>query len=72
MSLTPAIDEKTKRERREAIELCGKNRGSHDYIAIEKRVTIDNCERVTRLMCLVCFRHVSIETLLQDNPPLKY
>jgi hypothetical protein len=71
MSLTPAMDEKTKRERREAIELCGKNRGPHDYMAIETRIT-ETSARVTRLMCKVCFCHISVQILLENYPNLTF
>jgi hypothetical protein len=63
MSLTPALDEIEARKIREAIELCGKNRGPHDYIPIEK-VTSGSVERVTRFLCRVCFNTVDTSTLV--------
>lgn len=71
MSLTPALDENAKRKRKEAVELCGKNRGPHDYIPIQW-TTIESTKRVTRLMCRVCFAHVSISTLLQQSDEVTY
>lgn len=70
MSLHPARDEAEARKQREAIELCGKNRGPHEYVAIEKLLVLDpathkNYERVTRFLCLVCFNNVETSTLLE-------
>ena len=45
-SYTPAEDAKTATARREAVELCGKNRGPHDLIPIEWAMTATN-KRVT-------------------------
>jgi hypothetical protein len=67
MSLTPAKDEAEARKIREAIELCGKNRGPHDYMPIEWFYTNkDGIEykRVSRLLCRVCFCSVNTTTLL--------
>jgi hypothetical protein len=63
MSLYPARDELEAKKKRDAIEKCGKNMGPHDYIPIEWTKTND-VERVTRLICRVCFCNVSISTLL--------
>lgn len=69
MSLHPARDEAEVRRRREAIELCGKNRGPHDYIPIEWTIT-DNgktkTKRITRLLCRICFCNISVATLLTN------
>lgn len=70
MSLTPAHDEQEARKKREAIELCGKNRGSHDYIPIEWTKT-DDVERVTRLLCRVCFNNVETHVLLASYREIK-
>jgi hypothetical protein len=68
MSLTPAKDDIEARKKREEIELCGKNRGSHDYIPIEWFYTEDSMKvkykRVSRLLCRVCFCNVNTSTLL--------
>jgi hypothetical protein len=69
MSLFPARDEKEARAKREAIELCGKNRGPHDYIAIEWLKTATS-ERVTRLMCRICFCHISMASLISNYDDL--
>lgn len=65
MSLTPARDEAEARKIREAIELCGKNRGPHDYVPIEW-ITIENAKRVTRFLCRVCFCNVNTSTLIAN------
>jgi hypothetical protein len=52
------------RKLRESVELCGKNRGPHDYIPIEWNKT-ETAERVTRLFCRICFSHVSVASLLE-------
>lgn len=66
-SLTPALDEIEARRIREAIELCGKNRGAHDYIPIEWRTDSDaKTKRVTRLLCRVCFCNVNMSTLISS------
>ena len=70
MSLTPAYDENEARKKREAVELCGKNRGAHDYIPIEWNKT-PTAERVTRLLCRVCFSHVAMMTLLENYSEVK-
>ena len=64
MSLHPARDEMQARKLREAIELCGKNRGPHDYLPIEW-TTNDNVKRVTRFLCRVCFNNINTSTLIE-------
>jgi len=71
MSLHPARDDIEARRKREAIELCGKNRGPHDYIAIEW-VKTENTERVTRLLCRVCFCNISTSTLISNYEDVSY
>lgn len=71
MSLTPAYDAQKSRERKEAVELCGKNRGPHDYMAIAWVRDATN-ERVTRLMCRICFCHVAITNLLENSQEVSY
>ena len=71
MSLTPAQDEIEARRKREAIELCGKNRGPHDYMPIEW-LKSETSERVTRMLCRVCFNHVSVKSLLENYPDIKF
>lgn len=72
MSLTPAHDEQQIRRKKEAVELCGKNRGPHDYIPIEfNESEISNgvkIKRVTRILCRTCFANVSIKNLLDAYP----
>lgn len=65
MSLHPARDELEARKKREEIELCGKNRGPHDYMPIEWVKAEGGVERVTRLLCRVCFCNVNMATLIQ-------
>lgn len=65
MSLTPAYDELEARKKREAIELCGKNRGPHDYIPIEW-ITVNEYKRVTRFLCRVCFNNIETSVLLDS------
>ena len=70
MSLHPARDELEARKKREAIELCGKNRGPHDYMPIEWRTEIletkqeAEIKRVTRLLCRICFNNIDVSTLI--------
>ena len=59
LSLTPAQDELEKKQKKDKVELCGKNRGPHDYIPIEWSIT-KTSKRVTRLLCRTCFVHVSV------------
>ena len=67
MSLHPARDEADARKKREAIELCGKNRGPHDYVPIEWRSDPEaQPERVTRFLCRVCFCNVNTSTLIAN------
>jgi hypothetical protein len=69
MSLHPARDEAIARKMREEIELCGKNRGPHDYIPIEWFYTKDEkgieYQRVSRFICRVCFKNVNTGTLIK-------
>jgi hypothetical protein len=69
MSLHPARDEAEARKKRELIELCGKNRGPHDYVAIEWFYLKDEkgieYKRVSRFLCRVCFANVNTSTLLK-------
>ena len=65
MNSYPAQEELEARRRREAVELCGKNRGPHTLIPIEW-LKVETVERVTRLMCVVCFCNLSVKNLL-DN-----
>lgn len=69
-TLTPARDEMELRRRRESVELCGKNRGPHDYMPIEWNMS-PTSKRVTRLLCRTCFCHISILNLLQNYPEVK-
>ena len=71
MSLTPAYDAAKVRERKESVELCGKNRGPHDYIPIEWNMTATS-KRVTRMMCRTCFNHVAIMNLLENAQEVSY
>lgn len=69
-NLHPARDELEARKKREAIELCGKNRGPHDYIPIEWMITapsgnLPQMERVTKLLCRICFCNVKTSTLIE-------
>ena len=71
MSLTPAKDEAAAKRKREAIELCGKNRGPHDYIPIEWMYVPTekpdlSFKRVTRLMCRTCFNNIAISVLISN------
>jgi hypothetical protein len=71
MSLTPVHDERLVRNKRESVELCGKNRGPHNYMPIEM-IKNNEIERVTRLMCTVCFTHVSVANLLEHSKEVSY
>jgi|ERR1017187_1823217 hypothetical protein len=70
MSLTPARDEKVERQKRAAVELCGKNMGPHDYMPIQW-ITVDKVENVTRMICRVCFANISLHTLIDNYPEVK-
>ena len=69
MSLHPARDEAEARKKREEIELCGKNRGPHDYVPIEWFYIKDEkgieYKRVSRFLCRVCFKNVNSGTLVK-------
>lgn len=70
MSLTPAQDQMEAQKIKDSIELCGKNRGPHDYIPIEWNKS-ETAERITRLMCRVCFNHIAMPVLLKNYPEIK-
>jgi hypothetical protein len=67
----PAYDERAFREKKEAVELCGKNRGPHDYIPIEWLKTATS-ERVTRMMCRICFNHITMMNILENSREVSY
>lgn len=67
MNLNAAYDEKEERRRRESVELCGKNRGPHDYMPIEW-VKTETTERVTRLLCRICFCNIGVKEILENYP----
>lgn len=69
-SHTPAQDEIALRAKREKVELCGKNRGPHDYIAIQW-VKVNDTESVSRFMCRQCFAHVSVSHLIENYEEVK-
>lgn len=69
MSLNPAQDQIEATRKREAVELCGKNRGPHDYIPIEWLKSATS-ERVTRLLCRTCFCHIAVSILLENYPEI--
>lgn len=71
MSLHPAQDEIEARRKREAIELCGKNRGPHDYIPIESHVDELGVTRVKRFLCRICFCNISTKYLLDNYQEIK-
>jgi hypothetical protein len=64
------------RNKKDAVELCGKNRGPHNYIPIEWNETEackgKNVKRVTRLLCIVCLCNVSMETLIGNYPNVSF
>lgn len=69
MSLNPELDAAKAKQARDAIELCGKNRGTHDYIPIEWVTDAENAaKRVTRLLCRTCFSNVAMETIIKNYP----
>ena len=70
-NLNRARDERSEREKKEAVELCGKNRGPHDYIPIEWRIT-DSSHRVTKLLCRICFCHISVQNLIENCAEVSY
>lgn len=71
MTLTPAQDAQKVREKKEAVELCGKNRGPHDYMPISWTMTA-TAKHVTRMMCRICFAHVAISNLMENSPEVSY
>lgn len=76
---TPAYNKIEWDRKVEAVTLCGKNRGPHDYIPVrwtEKKLVPESIEGVivrsiTHLMCRVCFTRVSMDTLLTHWPEAK-
>lgn len=64
---TPAADEQEVRKRKDSVELCGKNRGPHDYIPV-----VWDGNDVKTLICRVCFCHIDVQMLLDNNPKLRY
>ena len=54
----------------DAIKLCGRNRGPHDWIPVRWR-KIEDGEQISDFMCRVCYHRVSMATLAQYFPELK-
>ncbi len=71
MNLTPAQDALELQKKIDAIELCGKNRGPHDYMPIEWKKN-EFSEYVTRLMCRICFCNVATSQLIEHYPEVKF
>ena len=67
--INTAYQERHLRLKREAIELCGKNRGPHDWIGIEWREN-DGVRRLTRMMCRVCLANVSVGIMMNYGTEL--
>lgn len=74
----PAANHRAMQERYEAVTLCGKNRGPHDYVAtfwkewdeLDKagKPTGYRLKSVAEFMCRTCFTRVEIDTLLKNFP----
>lgn len=71
----PAANHRAMQERFEAVTLCGKNRGPHDYIPTfwrewdevkDGKPTGHRMRSVAEFMCRVCFTRVEIDTLLKN------
>lgn len=61
------MNQKEYERRIDAVAVCGKNRGPHDYIPISWLRT-ETSEHVTKLMCRICFNQVGIQTLMHEYP----
>lgn len=82
MSLTPAQDQIEAQRIKDKIELCGKNRGPHDYIPIEWKylepseatgdMHLPKRKVVSRLLCRICFANVTVKTLIENYPDVSY
>lgn len=69
MNLNPAATEKEYKRRMDAIMLCGRNMGPHDYIPISWiKDEATRTDHVTNLMCRVCFNRVNMKTLYTTFP----
>jgi hypothetical protein len=61
------MTEKEFKQRKDAIEVCGKNRGPHDYIPVSW-VRSATADHVTKMICRICFTHVHMKTLYENYP----
>ncbi len=53
----------------DAITLCGKNRGPHDYIPLSWLKT-NTAEHVTHLICKTCFLRINLDTITKYFPEI--
>ncbi len=67
---SPALTEKQYRQKLDAIEKCGANRGPHDYIPMAWMRT-ETSEHVTHLLCRTCFVRVNVQTLFEHYHEVK-
>lgn len=67
MNSSPALTQKQYEMRLQAVMLCGKNMGPHDYMPISW-VRDEKTEHVTHLMCRVCFVRLNMKTLYNEFP----
>jgi hypothetical protein len=67
---SPALTQKEYEDRIKKVRLCGANMGPHDYIPTEWNKTATS-ERVTHVMCRVCFTRVNMQLLYEHFPEAK-
>jgi hypothetical protein len=68
--MSQPLSQKEYERRIDAISVCGKNRGPHDYIPVAFAKDT-NAEYVTMFICRTCFVRVSTQTLYEHFPEVK-
>lgn len=69
---SPLLNQKDYEKKIDAIQLCGKNRGPHDYLPIAWNYTKDpEAKYVTALLCRVCFNRIKMTTIIENFEEVK-
>lgn len=68
---TPAMNQKEYDAKIDRMKKCGENRGPHDYIPMEWNRT-ETSERVTHLLCRVCFNRINVSLIYKHFPEITF
>jgi hypothetical protein len=67
MPIPAGWSQKDYEKRLDAISVCGKNRGPHDWIPVRWHTdAVTAIKEITHLMCRVCYNKVNVATLIRE------